>query len=104
MREPMGTFEGPFLAAIRLFRVPRPFPVAYVVGQAVKADGREALDAFANPAFEPEKTGLLASGEGPSVANAGPFQGAFRITEQKAHHQRSAADLSGAGHQVLTQG
>src|SRR5258706_7539044 len=104
MREPMGTFEGPFLAAIRLFRVPRPFPRAYVVGQAVRADGREALDAFANPAFEPEKTVLLASGQGTSIANAGPFEGVSRITEEKPDRQRIEVDLSRPGYLVLTQG
>ncbi len=101
--EPMGTFESPFPTPIRLYRVPRPFPRAYVVGQAVRADGREALDAFANPAFEPEKTVLLASGQGTSIANAGPFEGVSRITEEKPDRQRIEVDLSGPGYLVLTQ-
>ena len=101
--EPMGTFEGPFPTPIRLYRVPRPFPRAYVVGQAVKADGREALGALADPAFEPEKTVLLASGEATSIASAGPFEGSSRIAEEKSDRLRIEADLSGPGYLVLTQ-
>jgi hypothetical protein len=99
--ELMGTFESPFPTPIRLYRVPRSFPRAYVVGQAVRADGREALDALADPAFEPEKTVLLASGE--VMATAGTFESAARITEQKPDRLRVEVDLTGPGYLVLTQ-
>jgi hypothetical protein len=113
--ERLGTFESPFPTPIRLYRVPRPFPRAYVVGHAVKAGGRQALDALSDPAFEPEKTVLLASEEGKALsftglpgdqvatAIAGPFEGASRITEHKPDRLRVAVDLSGPGYLVLTQ-
>jgi hypothetical protein len=72
-----------------------------VVGQAVRADGREALDALADPAFEPEKTVLLASGD--VMAIAGAFESAARITEQKPDRLRVEVDLTGPGYLVVTQ-
>jgi hypothetical protein len=99
--ELMGTFESPFPTPIRLYRVPGPFPRAYVVGQAVRADGRQALEALADPAFEPEKTVLLASGEVTPFGS--PFEGVARVTEQKPDRLRVELDLSGPGYLVLTQ-
>jgi membrane protein YfhO len=99
--ELLGTFESPFPTPIRLYRVPRSFPRAYVVGQAVRADGREGHEALADPAFEPEKTVLLASGD--VMSPTGPFEGTTRITEQKPDHLRVEVDLSGPGYLVVTQ-
>lgn len=99
--EPMGTFDGPFPTPIRLYRVPRPLPRVYVVGQAVRADGRNAHDALADPAFDPEKTVLLASGE--EMPGTRPFEGAARVTEQKPDHMRVEADLSAPGYLIVTQ-
>lgn len=99
--EPMGTFESPFPTPIRLYRVPRPLPRAYVVGQAVRADGRNALDALADPAFDPEKTVLLATGE--EMPGSRPFEGAAHVTEQKPDQMRVEVDLSTPGYLVVTQ-
>jgi len=98
--EPLGTFESLFPAPVRLFRVPRPLPEAYVVGQGVRADGRQALAALADPAFDPEKTVLLASGD--AAAPAVDFEGMARVVERKPDLLRAVVEAKQEGYLVIT--
>jgi len=98
--EPVGTFESLFPAPVRLYRVPRPLPEAYVVGQGILADGRQALAALADPAFAPERTVLLATGE--ATATAADFEGTARITDRKPDLLRAEVEMKREGYLVVT--
>ena len=98
--EALGTFESSFPAPVRLYRVPRPLPEAYVVGQAIRADGRQALAELADPAFDPEKTVLLASGD--AAAPAVNFEGMARVIERKPDLLRAVVEAKQEGYLVIT--
>jgi hypothetical protein len=96
---PVATVPGLFEQPIRIFRVPDPLPRAYVVGDARVADGEAALDAIADPTFDPRHTVLLA--KGPVLSRREPVNGESRILELEPDHVRVEATLSAPGYLVL---
>lgn len=97
---PVTTLPGLFEEPIRVFRVPDPFPRAYVVGQALLADGDEALAAaLSDPAFDPRRSVLLATGH--ALTPVAPFAGSAHILERRADRVVVDAELSGPGYLVL---
>lgn len=90
---------SPLARPVRLYRVPHPLPRTYVVGGSRVADGPAALTVLLDPAFDPEREVLLASG--PATRGAPDFSGTSRILEFRPDRVRLEAALSRAGFLVL---
>jgi len=87
----------PLVLPLRLYRVGRPLPRTYVVGGARVADGEESLRALGDPAFDPRREVVLASG----AASPASLPGTSQVTDLRADRVRLHAILSAPGYLVL---
>jgi hypothetical protein len=92
-----AALPGPFYEPLRVFRVPRPLPRAYVVqGVRISARGFDVLD---DPSFDPEREVILP--EGPPRFAAADFRGAARIIDLRPDRVRLETTASSDAHVVL---
>ncbi len=97
--EPLGSVEEVFQHPLRVFRVPRTLPRAFVVGGARVRDGEAARDALASPDFDPEREVVLAAG----TPRAAPLRapGSCRIVAWRPDRVSLVAELEQPGFLVL---
>ena len=96
--EPMAMVDCLLPAPGHIFRVPGPMSRAHVVGRARPSD---ALSALVDPAFDPRREVLLASGGPAPPAAAGPFEGAAAVVSESATRVAVRAQASAPGYLVL---
>jgi hypothetical protein len=96
--EPAAMVDCLLPAPGRIFRVPEPMPRAHVVGRARTSDG---LAALVDPAFDPRREVLLASGGPAPLAAAGPFEGAATVVSESTTRVSVRAQASAPGYVVL---
>jgi hypothetical protein len=96
---PVAHVPSLLVEPVRLFRVPDPFPRVYAVGGARVGDGREGLRIFGDPAFDPAREVLLASGEPRAVP--AQFHGEAKILEWRPDRVRVESRLDGPGYVVF---
>jgi hypothetical protein len=100
--EPLATFDSVFAGPVRLFRVPDPFPRAYVVGGARTAADEGAITAIGDPGFDPRREVLLPPGTPVAVSPAG-FTSEARVSWRRMDSLGIAAESSGPGWLVVTE-
>jgi hypothetical protein len=71
---------------LRIFAVPDPQPRAFLVGRTRIADGEAAFSALLDPAFDPSREAILASG--PSLNDATAAEGSVRWLDRRSDRQR----------------
>ena len=96
--EPMAMVDCLLPAPGHIFRVPGPMSRAHVVGRARPSD---ALSALVDPAFDPRREVLLASGGPAPLAAAGPFEGAAAVVSESTTRVTVRAQASAPGYLVL---
>jgi hypothetical protein len=96
---PLGRYDALLVDPVRVFQVPQALPRAYVVGTARVAPDREALARLVDPAFEPAREVVIASG--PEASAGAAFSGSCRIEELAGDRARLTAELSEPGYVVL---
>jgi membrane protein YfhO len=84
---------------IRIFRVPDPLPRAYAVDGVRLAQGRAALEALADPAFEPKREIVLSAGA--PRASDPAFRGEVRLATLAPDRVEMEAELSADGYVIL---
>ncbi|MCL4821016.1 MAG: hypothetical protein KJ067_17905 [Vicinamibacteria bacterium] len=94
----VASWPGLFRDPIRLFAVPDPLPLAYAVGGARIADGREAVATLLDPGFDPRREVVLAEGEARPAQSVGA---ATRIVEKRSDRVRIEAELDAPGFVVF---
>lgn len=100
---PISAHPSPFGDLVYFFRVTNPVPRTFVAGRAVVADGRAALEALLDPAFDAGRDVVLASGvRGAPPGGGSP--GSSRIIAFRADRVEIEAELEGAGYVVLVDG
>jgi hypothetical protein len=99
---PGPSYPSLFPERILTFRVPGPLPRARSVGRARALEGRDALAALFDPAFDPEAE-VIVSGPGAreAAAAAKGGTGSVRIAELRAERVRLEVRLDRAGIVVL---
>ncbi len=98
---PLARLPGLLVEPVRVFRVPDPFPRVYTVGRARLADGRDALRALEDPAFDPAREVILATG--PPPAGAAPFAGTVRVVDWRPDRIRLESRFEQPGYLVLAE-
>jgi hypothetical protein len=97
-----GSFPSVFRVPVRLFRVPDPLPVAYVVdGISVAAEPR-SYEVMAAPSFDPRRVAIVAEGMENRTPTRG-FHGEARVISRRADRVVVDAELSGPGLVVLVE-
>jgi hypothetical protein len=97
---PVTEVSGSFRDPIRVFAVPGTRPRAYVVsGVRVVADDESSIDTLVDPAFDPAREVVLASGASAPVQER--FTAAARIVEQRMSRVAIEARASGPAVLVL---
>jgi Bacterial membrane protein YfhO len=98
---PLATELSPFAGPVHVFGVPGTLPRAYAVSGARIADGLPALHLLADPAFDPEREVVLATG---SPAAPGPgFAARVGIQRWAADRVLLETNLSDSGYVVLVE-
>lgn len=97
---PLSALTSLFGDPVYVFEVPDPLPRAYAVGRARVADGPAALEALADPGFDPRLEVILPAGE-PVSAPDSLFTGSARLLELHADRVRVEAETSQPGYVVL---
>jgi hypothetical protein len=96
--EPAATVDCLLPEPGRIFRVPEPMPRAHVVGRAWPSDD---LATLADPAFDPWRNVLLASGGPAPLGAVGPFEGAATVVSESTTRVSVRAQASAPGYVVL---
>jgi hypothetical protein len=96
---PEAVIPGLYEAPIRLYRVPRPLPRTYVVGNARAGPGIDDVSLLVDPAFDPWQQVLLPDGRTRPVARSS--NGTSRVLERRPDKVRIEADLREEGYVVL---
>jgi Bacterial membrane protein YfhO len=98
---PLATEVSPFAGPVHLFAVPGALPRAYAVSGARIADGLTALQSLADPAFDPEREVVLATGL--AAAPQPGFAARVDVEQMTADRVLLDADLSENGYVVLVE-
>jgi hypothetical protein len=99
---PGPSFASFFPEPIRTFQVPGALARARIVGRARALEGREALAALFDPAFEPAAEVILSGADaGAAAAGVRGAAGSVRIAELRADRVRLEAALDQPGLVVL---
>lgn len=97
--EPVAVFTGFLPKPVRLFRVPKPLPRAYVVDGCRVASGLHAIETLLSPGFDPWHAIVLPEGE--ARPHDAAFSGRARIVELRADRVRIEVDSSRPAFAVL---
>ena len=98
----VATLQGLFAPAVRVFAVPDPLPRAYAVSGVRVASGAAALDAIAQPDFDPAREVVLPTGTA-GGAVPGPA-GTVSILARAADRLTLRADMQRPGWVVAVEG
>ena len=96
--EPLATVDCLLPVPGRIFRVADPMPRAHVVGRARPSD---AVAALIDPAFDPRREVLLASGGPIPPVVDGAFEGAATVVSESTTRVSVRAQASAPGYLVL---
>jgi hypothetical protein len=100
--EPVASVRTPHVGEVFLMRVPRPLPRVYVVEGARTASGRALYDALLDPAFDPEREVVLATGEATAARDG--FAAAARLVSWRPGSLTLEAVLNRPGYLVVLEG
>jgi hypothetical protein len=96
---PAATLRGPYAEPIRIFQVPGSLPRTYMVGGARIAQGETALEALADPGFDPAVEVVIDQGRPRDVGRT--FVGRSRIRGMGADRIALETDANEDGYAVL---
>lgn len=98
----VGRFDSVYAEPVRLLRVDRPLPRAYVVDRVRSAPGPEALGELMAPGFDPERDVVLVEPDSPHRP-ALDFRGTVRLVRRRADRIELEVTASAPGYVVVTQ-
>jgi hypothetical protein len=98
---PIGSLPTPKATPVLAYAVAEPRPRAFVVSGVRVTGDADAVAALLDPAFDPRREVLLASGAPRAPVDAASTAGSARVLEWRADRVRIEAETSAPGHLVL---